>query len=170
MVSSNLAFSFARQAELRTVLIDLDLRRPQLSKTLGLQPGPSMATFLNGTADPTSQFVRFQNNLAIGASSSSQKQSSELLTGSQTKRSIDALFDALQPDVVLYDMPPLLASDDTLAFLPNVDCTLLIIEADRTTVSEVDEAEQILAEKSSLLGVVLNKSRFEADSYAYYYD
>jgi protein-tyrosine kinase len=52
----------------------------------------------------------------------------------------------------------------------SVDCTLLIIEADRTTVSEVDEAEQLLAEKSSLLGVVLNKSRFESDSYAYYYD
>lgn len=169
MIASNLAFSFARQKELRTVLIDVDLRRPQLAKTLGLQAGPSVASFLSGTEDSTSQFVRFQNNLAIGASHRPKTQSAEILAGSQTRKSLDSLFDALQPDVVIYDLPPLRASDDTLAFLPNADCSLLIVEAEKTAIQDVDEIEQELASKSNLLGVVLNKCRFETENYGYYY-
>ena len=170
MVSANLAFSFARQKEIRSVLIDIDLRRPQLAKTLGLKPGPSVASFLSGFGEITSQFVRFDKNLAIGASTNAQKHSAELLSNSQTRKSIDTLCDQLQPDIIIYDMPPLLASDDTLAFLPNVDCTLLVVEAEKTTIQEVDETEQTLAEKSNLLGVVLNKCRFGSENYGYYYD
>ncbi len=168
MIAANLAFSFARQKELKTIVIDVDLRRPQLAKTLGLRPGPSMATFLSGTEESKSQFVRFEANLAIGASFTSTKRSAELLSSSQTRKSIDALYATLEPDVVIYDMPPLMASDDALAFLPSVDCTLLVVEAERSTVREVDESESSLAEYSNLLGVVLNKCRFETEIYNYY--
>ncbi len=168
MVSANLAFSFARQSELKTILIDVDLRRPQMAKTLGIQQGPSMSAFLSGTDDVTGQFVRFENNLAIGASSNPQRQSAELLANSQTRKSIDLLCKTLEPDIVIYDLPPIMASDDTLAFLPNVDCSLLIVEAERSTFREVDQTEQIMAEKSNLLGVVLNKCRFTTDNYGYY--
>ena len=170
LVSANLAFSFARQKEIRSILVDIDLRRPQLAKTLGLKPGPSVASFLSGFGEITSQFVRFDKNLAIGASTNAQKHSAELLANSQTRKSIDTLCDQLQPDIIIYDMPPLMASDDTLAFLPNVDCTLLVVEAEKTTIHEVDETEQTLAEKSNLLGVVLNKCRFSSENYGYYYD
>lgn len=170
LVSANLAFSLARQKEIRSVLIDIDLRRPQLAKTLGLKPGPSMASFLSGFGETTGQFVKFENNLAIGASTNSQKHSAELLANSQTRKSIDALCDQLQPDIIIYDMPPLMASDDALAFLPNVDCTLLVVEAEKSTIEDVDETEQSLAEKSNLLGVVLNKCRFGSENYDYYYD
>lgn len=168
MVSANLAFSLARQSELKTILIDVDLRRPQMAKTLGIQQGPSMSAFLSGTDDVTSQFVRFENNLAIGASSNPQRQSAELLANSQTRKSIDLLCKTLEPDIVIYDLPPIMASDDTLAFLPNVDCSLLIVEAERSTIREVDQTEQIMAEKSNFLGVVLNKCRFTTDNYGYY--
>lgn len=168
LISANLAFSLARQREIKTVLIDVDLRRPQLARTLGLNQGPSMSTFFDGTTDIISQFVRYENNLAIGASSIAIKQSAELLSNSQTRKSIDALCKALEPDILVYDLPPILASDDTLAFLPNVDCTLLIVEAERSTFKEIDETEHSLAEKSNLLGVVLNKCRFETDNYGYY--
>ncbi len=170
LVSANLAFSFARQKEIRSVLIDVDLRRPQLAKTLGLKPGPSMASFLSGFGETTGQFVRFDTNLAIGASTNSQKYSAELLANSQTRKSIDALCDDLQPDIIIYDLPPLMASDDALAFLPNVDCTLLVVEAEKSTIQDVDETEQSLSEKSNLLGVILNKCRFGSENYGYYYD
>lgn len=170
MVAANLAFSFARQSELKIILVDADLRRPQLTNTLGLQPGPSMSDFLSGAGEATSQFVRYGANLAIGASTRPQSHAAETLANTQTRRSLDALYDALRPDVVIFDLPPLLASDDMLTFLPNVDCTLLVIEADRTTFREVDETEQELAEKSNLLGVVLNKCRLETEKYGYAYD
>lgn len=168
LVSANLAFSFARLKEVRTVLIDLDLRRPQMARTLGLAKGHSVAAFLQGGDDPTSQFVRVGANLAICVSDRPQPFSAELLASSQSRRSLDRLLDSLQPDVVIYDMPPMMASDDTLAFLPNADCSLLIVEAEKTAIAEVDQTEQDLAENSNLLGVVLNKCRFETEKYGYY--
>jgi Mrp family chromosome partitioning ATPase len=170
MIASNLAFSFARQKELRSLLIDVDLRRPQLAKTLGFPAGPSVGAFLSGTEDPTSQILRVGANLGIAASQRPTTHSSEILASSQTRRSIEAVYAALQPDVVIFDLPPLRAGDDTLAFLPLVDCTLLIVEAERTPVHLVDEIEQELAAKSNLLGVVLNKCRFETEDYGYYYN
>jgi protein-tyrosine kinase len=168
MVAVNLAFSFARQKELRTLLIDVDLRRPSLASVIGLKSSASTASFLTGESDGAADFVRVGNNLAILAASAPHPNSSEILSSSQARRSLDALFEMLRPDVVIFDLPPLKVSDDTLAFLPNADSTLLIVEAEKSSFQDVDETEQELAEKSNLLGVVLNKCRFVEDTAGYY--
>jgi Mrp family chromosome partitioning ATPase len=62
----------------------------------------------------------------------------------------------LAPDVILYDLPPLLAGDDVTGFLPNLDCVLLVIGGGLTKPSEVTECERMLEDHCPLLGVVLN--------------
>jgi Mrp family chromosome partitioning ATPase len=68
---------------------------------------------------------------------------------------------------LLLDLPPMLAADDVLAFLPNVDCVILVAAAEQSTLSDVDVCEQTLAEKTDVLGVVLNKCKFSAERYGY---
>ena len=68
--------------------------------------------------------------------------------------------------IILFDMPPLLASDDTLLFMPNFDATLFVVEDGKNTADEIRRSLQIL-EGTELLGIVLNKSR-EAPADAYY--
>ena len=65
----------------------------------------------------------------------------------------------LQPDVILLDLPPVLGSDDVLALLPSIDCTLLVVGAGVTTIAQVRRCEQELAGETNLLGIVLNKCR-----------
>jgi protein-tyrosine kinase len=163
----NLAFSLAKQKEWRTVLIDLDMRRPQVAKSLGLKNAPSMENFLKGQSDVESIFLRCGDNLAIGASSYPARFPSELLQSPSTAATLKEMKRKLDPHVVIFDLPPMLASDDVMAFAPNVDCMILVVAAETTTLREADICERELAEKTNVAGVVLNKCRFTPDQYGY---
>ena len=74
------------------------------------------------------------------------------------------------PDVILVDMPPMLATDDVVAFLPNVDAVLLVAAAGASQIAEVDDCERELSERTNVMGVILNKCRYISDKYNYKYD
>jgi protein-tyrosine kinase len=164
----NLAFSLARQADVRTVLVDLDLRRPAIAKTLGLERPQSMASVLQGTRPVTENFVRVGENLAIGTNASPVRNSSEILLNPATAQGVASLKATFRPNVLLFDLPPMLVSDDVMAFLPHLDCVLLIAGAEKTRLDEVDACEQDLTGQSNLLGVVLNMCRYGGETYGYY--
>ena len=164
----NLAFSLAHQPDVRTVLVDLDLRRPAIARHLGLTQVQSMASVLQGTRPVTENFVRYGDNLAIGTNAQGIRNSAELLMSGATVQGLAALKGAFQPDVILYDLPPMLQSDDTMAFLPHLDCVLLVAGAERSRLDEVDKCEQDLAERTNVLGVVLNMCRYMGEDYGYY--
>ena len=65
-------------------------------------------------------------NLAVGASSEPFPDSAELIQEPSTAAALEGLRASLQPDVILYDLPPALACDDVIAFLPQVDGVLLV--------------------------------------------
>jgi protein-tyrosine kinase len=168
VTSLNLAFSLARQADVRTVLVDLDLRRPSIARILGLERPQSMASVLQGTAPLAENFIRVGENLAIGTNATTHRNSSEILLNPATAQGVAALKAAFRPNVLLFDMPPMLVSDDVMAFLPNLDCVLLVAGAEKTRLDEVDACEQDLSGQSNLLGVVLNMCRYVGETYGYY--
>lgn len=168
LTSLNLAFSLARQADIRTVLADLDLRRPAVAKTLGLERPQSMASVLQGTRPVTENFVRVGENLAIGTNAAAVRESSEIFLNPATAQGIANLKAAFRPNVMIIDLPPMLVSDDVMAFLPHLDCVLLIAGAEKTRLDEVDACEQDLSAQSNLLGVVLNMCRYGGETYGYY--
>jgi len=68
--------------------------------------------------------------------------------------------------VVIFDMPPLLASDDVLAFAPQFDSLLLVVSEGQSGRAMLRGAKEVLAEMN-LMGVVLNRSK-ERNESAYY--
>ena len=70
---------------------------------------------------------------------------------------------------MIFDMPPMLMSDDMMAFARHVDCVLLVAGAESTTVKEIDICEQDLASQTNVMGVVLNKCRYMGSEYDYGY-
>jgi protein-tyrosine kinase len=164
----NLAFSLAHQAEMRTVLVDLDLRRPAVAHELEL-PGPrSVGKLMRGDATLAETFLRYGDNLAIAGNSESMRHSGDLLMSAAATQAAAGLKAAFAPDVILYDLPPMLMSDDALAFLPHLDCVLLVAGAEKSNLDEVDKCERELAENTNLLGVVLNMCRYMGEDYGYY--
>jgi len=164
----NIAFSLAHQPDVRTVLIDLDLRRPAIAGLLGLTRPQSMASVLQGTRPPEENFVRYGETLAIGTNTTGLRAASEILLSPATTDGVAAIKAAFQPDMIIYDLPPMLQSDDVMAFLPHLDCVLLIAAAEKSRLDEVDKCEQELSEQTRVLGVVLNKCRYGGEDYGYY--
>ena len=61
-----------------------------------------------------------------------------------------------QSSIIIVDLPPLLSSDDVLAFLPRLDCVLLVTAVGTTTIAEIKESSNHL-QSTELVRIVLNK-------------
>lgn len=166
VVALNLAFSLARATDVKIVLVDLDLKRPALARTLGLKAPGSIGRFLKGESDAEECFVAVGRNLVVGLNADHVPDSSELIHSERMAKLMAFINASLTPDIVLFDLPPLRTSDDALAFLPQIDAALLVVAAGTSTVSEIDECEKQINPLVEFVGVVLNKS--EADSQEYY--
>ncbi|MEM8822330.1 MAG: CpsD/CapB family tyrosine-protein kinase [Pseudomonadota bacterium] len=168
-VTMNLAFSLARLAEIRTVVVDVDFRRPAIANLIGLDGDHSVGDILAGKSDLADQMVRIAPNLAVATTARPVENSSELLQGSSVNRFLDRIQEDYQPDIILFDLPPLMVSDDTLAFLPFVDAALLIAAANQSIVRQVDSCEKEIAEQTNMLGVVVNRCTHPGPGYGYGY-
>lgn len=169
-VAFNLALSMSRQKDNRVMLIDLDLRRPALHKVAGFTPPHSFHEVLSGSVPFEQQAVRIGGNLILVTNAAACRNPAELLQASRTSEVLDEIERVWKPDVMLFDMSPMLATDDNVGFLSNVDCALLIAAAERTTLPNIDICEKELAQLTSVLGVVLNKCRYSDNLAGYSYD
>jgi len=167
--SLNLAISLARQVDLRIVLMDLDMRRPAIARALGVSGKSGVAPVLDGRESFGRQARRLGENLAISMNFTGLRDPSDMLLRARTSEVLDEIEATYRPDLMLFDMPPMLVADDASAFLRNVDCAMVVAEAGSTTVAQVDVCEKELAEQTNVLGVVLNKCRFPNDGYYHYY-
>lgn len=168
VISANLGFSFARHPETRSMLIDLDLRAPRLSRCLGLNERRAIHWMLNGSTPPEQYFQRIGPRFAVALNTQRVRDASEVI---QNKRTAEVLADALEtfrPDIVIYDLPPLLIGDDTIGFMKNLDAVLLVIASGETRPYEVEECEALIADETNFLGVLLNKVERGAGSDYYY--
>lgn len=168
-VAANLAFSIARQSHLRAMLLELDLRRPGLGFALGLPRSLDLSRVLAGEGALGDHAVRLRENLIAGPSRPVPGGAAEFLQDPAVLDRLDGIARDYAPSVMLFDMPPMIASDDVIGFLSNVDCAVIVAAAGTTTLSEIDVCEREVAERTSVLGVVLNKCRFESRSRGYDY-
>lgn len=168
MVTLNLAFSLSRDPGLKTVVVDLDLKKSSVARTLGIEPDRSIAQYLLGRADAVDCFVQTDPNLILGLNSGHTPASAELLQAPRMLDLFEFIDTVLKPEVILFDLPPMRSGDDALGFLPRVDSALLVVAAGTTTTAEVDECEFQMSELDKLLGVVLNKCE-DSNSEDYYY-
>lgn len=168
-IAVNLALSLSRQKDLRVMLLDIDLRRPGINKVLGITGRRSLWEVLDGRVSVSEAAVRFGDNLLVLSNQSPCPNPSELLQSQRTKEAIDGIEADWRPDVMIFDMSPMLASDDNVGFLGNSDCAVLVAAAEHTKLTNIDLCEKELAELTNVLGIVLNKCRYDDESVGYSY-
>lgn len=167
--AANLAFSLGRQEDLRTVVIDFDMRRMGLAELLKQTGNHSMADVIHGDISFQQHALRHGQNVIFGLNYSSTRNPSELLQSRAMIDTLERIEEEYQPDIMLFDTPPLMASDDSHGFLTHVDCALLLAAAEETSVDHVDVAEQQLAELTKVMGIVLTKCRYISGAFGYEY-
>jgi len=171
MTCINLAFSLARQSDIRVMVIEVDLRRPSMAKTLGLKVPHAFAEVMAGKAPASDHLVRYGLNLAFGTNKVPVRNSAELLQSGAIVEVLADLEKTYAPDLLIFDLPPMQTGDDAIAFLEKTDCALLVAAAGTTTMAQVDHCERDIAAHTNVLGVVLNKCRYldKDQSYDYNY-
>ncbi|MEP5152398.1 CpsD/CapB family tyrosine-protein kinase [Planktotalea sp.] len=164
-ISTNLAISLSRQERLRTVLMDVDLRNPSVAPLLGVEDPGTMGDFLRGKSSVANHFKRMgQNmlnigsNVAFGLNNEREPFASEMLGSAATTDAVMRMENELEPDVVIYDMPPALYHDDVMAFREHYDAVLLVVGGGTTKANEIRELKRRFGEDKPLLGVILNKA------------
>lgn len=165
----NLALGLARQSETRSILFDMDLRRPGVGKSLGIRPDRGIRAIMEREAPFGEHAMRLGDNLAVCAARGAVPDPTSLLISETTSQILDEVQSDYRPDVMLFDLPPMLVTDDTRAFLRNVDCALILVRAGATRVNQIDECEKEISEHTNVLGVVLNQCRNTDESYGYDY-
>ena len=170
-VAANLAASFGRLSETRVALFDFDMRRPALARILGQTGENGVPSLLRGEKSFGEQARRLTPNVAISMNFRAQRDPTELILRQQTVEVLDDVERQYRPNLMLFDMPPLLGTDETAAFMAQVDCAIIVAEAEATTMKQIDICEKDLAEVTNVLGVVLTKCHFPDDrsGEGYYY-
>lgn len=158
-VAANLALSLSRLTATRTVLVDLELRRPHLADLFGIRDVAPLAEFLSGDQPLESHFRRYGRNLALGLNGAPIADAATLLQDPDTTDALDAMIAQLQPDAVIYDLPPALVSDDVAAMMPHIDAVLLVADGTRSTAADIRATERLFDGKVPLMGVVLNRAQ-----------
>ncbi|MEE3070214.1 MAG: CpsD/CapB family tyrosine-protein kinase [Pseudomonadota bacterium] len=166
----NLSFSFARQRDTRVMAFDFDMRRPTLSKYLGQSLFGNMAQVINGEIPFDEHVRRYGSNLAFGMNDGPAPNSAELLQSEATEDMLAQMEATYAPDVTLFDMPPMMVADDAHGFLRMVDAALIVMEAEKTPVKQIDVLERQVAELTNVAGIVLNKCRYSDEYYGSYSD
>ena len=158
-VNLNLAISFALEADYTALLVDADLRDPDLRKMLELEPGPGLVDYLTGKAAIEDLLIHPDiGKLVVLPGGEPVANTSELMRSPMMAALVQELRRRYPDRLIVFDVPPVLSSADTLAVSPYVDATILLVEERKTARDDIDRALELLR-GSNLIGVVLNKSR-----------
>jgi protein-tyrosine kinase len=164
LTAVNLALALAQDVSTSVFLVDLDLQRPQLGAYLGMSYEHGLTDYLAGHVELDQIIYDIGvKRLAVVPNASSVENSSELLCAPRMGQFISALEAQVPRRIIVYDMPPLMVTDDVLAFAPRVDTFLLVVSQGQTARRTLANAKEVLSEVN-LMGVVLNRSTERNDS------
>ena len=168
IVSINLAMSIAHHTDRTAMLVDFDLRRPTVFKYLGLSSGPTLNDVLSGDASIAESLVNpGLDRFVILPTAMPVKYPSEVLSSRKVTNLISEFRDRYAERIVIFDLPPLLGTDDAMIMLAQVDCVLVVVG--NGMVSKTDLAESMrYVDQDKLLGTVLNKVKNPQSKSDYY--
>lgn len=155
-VAINLAISIVLDLKQTALLVDLDLRKPNVHDYLGVTPGVGLSDYLTKDTPLSSCLLRLPfDRLGLLPAGEPIDNSSEIL-GSPKMAALAREMKTRYPDrLVIYDMPPVLAQDDAIAFMPHVDTALLVVRDNVTKTHDIVQSLHVLS-NVNIIGTVLN--------------
>lgn len=168
VVAINLAMSIAQQTNKTAMLVDFDLRRPKIGAYLGIPMEKSLNDLLEGTAELADMLVNpDMPRLVVLPTKIPVRNSSETLSSKKIADLIKDLRARYESRIVIFDLPPVLITDDAIALLPQIDCVLMVVANGMSTKREIEDSLRHLP-STKLIGTILNKAESEPVGYYYY--
>lgn len=160
LTAVNLALTLAADYDSAVLLVDADLGGGGLQALFGLDGARGLSDHLMHGA-PISELLvnpgvaRF---VLLPAGQQAVLNSAELLATRLAQQLIAEMKHRYADRYIIVDLPPLLDTADALAFLPQVDTTLMVVEEHTTSIQDIETAAELLA-PFNLIGTVMSQAR-----------
>ena len=159
------------QKGIRVLLIDADLRRPSIHKTLGMGPRSGLSNVLTGSSTLENAITRspILPNLDVLPAGTPPPNPAELLASVNMRDVLQELRGHY--DHIVVDTPPTLSVTDAVVLSPRADAIVLVIRSGQTTKQALRRSRDILTQvNAKVSGVLLNAVDLSSPDYYYYYE
>lgn len=167
----NLAVSIVKGLHETVLLIDADLRKPNLSKMLGFEKDrKGLAEYLTSGGDLASFLIKTPvPKLNIVASGLPPENPSELIDSQYMANLVKEVKERYDNRYIIIDSPPLLPVTDSTILSSLVDGVVLVVKASSTQRDMVNDAIEKIGNKDKILGLVINGCEGGISRYKYNY-
>ena len=170
-VAYNLAQVAASMGQ-KVLLVDTDLRRPQVHAQTGLSNLWGLSNLISGNmpAEEVMQDLPDIYGCSVITSGAIPPDATRLLSSVKMKELVKEFHQKF--DLVIYDAPPLVGLADASLVAPHTDGVVLVVRIDKTERSIVKQAiDNLKTSRTNVLGVVANgdKSMFHKYYHKYYH-
>lgn len=169
----NLALSIALEKDKTVLLVDADVLRPNVMRTLEQKNKEGLMEYLLGEKDNISEIINNTNleNLRIIPAGKSHHLSTELLASEKMYQAVEEFANRYPDRVVIVDTPPLLGINETAILANLAGQALVVTEEYGTKLIDVENAVKQL-NPDMAIGFIVNKSQkanSNGNGYGYYY-
>jgi len=168
----NLAMSIAMELDHTVLLVDADVARPSVLRTLGLPAQRGlMDILLDDKLDMSDVMLRTNvNTLSLLPAGTANPRATELLASHTMKALVMEIANRYPDRIVIFDSPPLLLTSESHVLASNMGQIVMVVESERTTQHAVKESLRQL-EGCSNVNLIYNKSRSfpGSETYDYHY-
>ncbi|MDN4504268.1 XrtA-associated tyrosine autokinase [Alteromonadaceae bacterium BrNp21-10] len=156
----NLALSIALEQDKTVLLVDADVLRPNVMRTLGVDYDNGLMEYLIGDVSDIAD-VMYQTNvekLRIIPAGKSHHLSTELLASEKMLETVVEFANRYSDRVVIFDTPPLLGVNETAIMTNLAGQAVVVIAEGQTKLTNIESAIEQL-NPTMAKGFVINKSR-----------
>lgn len=158
LTAANLAICIAMEFNRSVLLVDANFQNPGICKLFGINAKTGLGDYLLDDAPLNELLINpDMDRLVILPAGKDLLNSAEMLRSPKMVALVNELKHRYPSRVIIFDLPPLLSHDDTLGFLPVVDCVLLVVDEGHTKTEELKQTALLLKD-INVLGTVLNKA------------
>lgn len=171
-VCANLAISIAQGIEKEALIVECDMRKPNLTKLFGLENSRGLVDFLQ-SGTPLEQLIQQTSmpKLTLLSSGKPPKNPAELIDTIKMTNLIETLENQHPDRMIIFDSPPMQSASETDILAKRVDKVVLVIRWGFARREHVKQLVDMIG-REKILGVVFNAfemSRFESKLQGYYY-
>jgi Mrp family chromosome partitioning ATPase len=158
LTALNLALAMAADLDTAVLLVDADLSGRGLQQWFGLGGADGLGEHLTQGTGIAELLVNpgIERFVFLPAGRCAGSRSAELLAARAAHQLVQAMKLRYPDRYIVIDLPPLLDTADALALLPQVDTTLLVVEAHSSSVADIEASADLLA-PFPLIGSVLTQ-------------
>jgi succinoglycan biosynthesis transport protein ExoP len=166
---TNLAITLAQLGAGEVLVIDADMRRPNLHEVLGVPQAPGLSTFLTGQAELVDVITPTRvPNLSVIPAGRVPLNPAELLASARLRQAIDTLGARFAH--IVFDTGPLFGVSDAMILARQVEGVVLVLRHGRASRDAAQRAIRSLTSvRARLLGIVLNDVDVRANGYYTYH-